>query len=67
MLDSIPLSLDRKYKKMIENEIWIISGLTLFTMVIFVAYLLYKAGGILKMQEERDLQSNYEFWDSDDY
>jgi len=50
-----------------NNEMWIITALVTATACIFVAYLLHKAGGILKEQdkrnEPRDTQSNYEYWD----
>jgi hypothetical protein len=50
-----------------SNEMWIITGLVTATACIFIAYLLHRAGGILKEQnkrsEQRDTQSNYEYWD----
>jgi hypothetical protein len=50
---------------MIEKEMWVITGLTLLVGVLFVAYLLHKAGGILQKQDARDLKSNYEHWDEE--
>jgi hypothetical protein len=58
-------TLDRKTQKMFENEIVIIAGLTTVAGILWVAYLLNKAGKILQLQEERDTQLNYE-WDSDE-
>lgn len=51
----------------ISNELWIITGLTGFAACVLVGYLLHKAGAILQEQEkrneQRDTQSNYEYWD----
>ena len=51
-----------------NNEMWIITALVTATACIFIAYLLHRAAGILKeqdnrSQEPRDTQSNYEYWD----
>jgi hypothetical protein len=45
---------------------WIVAGITLLAGMASVAYLLKKAGGELKKQEERDLQSNYQYDSKDD-
>jgi hypothetical protein len=52
-------------KKMMGKEMWIITGLTVMAGVLFLAYLLYKVGRILQLQDERDTQRNYE-WDEDE-
>jgi hypothetical protein len=50
-----------------SNEMWVITALVTATACIFIAYLLHKAGGILKEQDkrskQRDTQINYEYWD----
>jgi hypothetical protein len=46
---------------------WIITGLTVFAACVLIGYILHKAEAISqepnKRSEQRDTQSNYEFWD----
>ena len=50
-----------------DNQAWIIIAFVAGAAWIFFGYLLHKAGGVLKMQDERDKRNwNDQNWDDDE-
>jgi hypothetical protein len=61
----------KKMTEITSNEMWIITAAVTAAACIFVAYLLHRAGDILREQdkctEQRDTQSNYEYWNEENW